>query len=42
MRVSTAFNSLLQIPKASVVDVIIGDGDVEVTLRSVNRLPRCP
>lgn len=42
MRVSTAFNLLLQIPKASVADVVIGDRDVEVTLRSRNRLLRCP
>ena len=33
MRVSTAFNRLLQIPGAWVTDVVIGDRDVEVTLR---------
>jgi transposase len=42
VRVSTAFNSLLQIPGASVTDVVIGDCDVEVILRSRNRLLRCP
>jgi len=42
VRVSTAFNLLLQIPKASVADVVIGDRDVEVVLRSRNRLLRCP
>ena len=30
MRVSTAFNRLLQIPGAPVTDVVIGDRDVEV------------
>ena len=33
MRVSTAFNRLLQIPGATVTDVAIGERDVEVTLR---------
>lgn len=42
MRVSTAFNSLLQIPGAWVTDVVIGDRDVEVTLRPRARLLRCP
>lgn len=42
MRVSTAFNRLLQIPGASVVDVVIGAGDVEVLLRPRRRVPRCP
>lgn len=42
MRVSTTFNLLLQIPKASVTEVVIGDDDVEVTLRYRNRLLRCP
>lgn len=42
VRVSTAFNRLLQIPGASVVDVSIGDRDVEVTLRPRARLLRCP
>lgn len=42
MRVSTAFNRLLQIPGASVTDVSIGEGDVEVVLRVSNRLLRCP
>ena len=42
MRVSTAFNRLLQIPGASVTDVIIGERDVEVTLRPRHRLLRCP
>ncbi|AXK74726.1 ISL3 family transposase [Mycolicibacterium neoaurum] len=42
MRVSTAFNRLLQIPGASVVEVSIGDRDVEVTLRPTARLLRCP
>ena len=30
MRVNTAFNRLLQIPGASVTDVVIGERDVEV------------
>lgn len=42
MRVCTAFNRLLQIPGASVIDVAIGDRDVEVTLRPRARLLRCP
>ena len=42
MRVSTAFNRLLQIPGASVADVVIGDRDVEVTLRPTAKLLRCP
>lgn len=42
MRVSTAFNRLLQIPGASVTDVSIGARDVEVTLRPRARLLRCP
>ncbi|HEX7427854.1 MAG TPA: ISL3 family transposase [Mycobacterium sp.] len=42
MRVSTAFNRLLQIPGATVTDVVIGERDVEVTLRLKARLLRCP
>jgi transposase len=42
VRVSTAFNRLLQIPGASVSDVSIGDRDVEVTMRPRARLLRCP
>ena len=42
MRVSTAFNRLLQIPGASVTDVVIGECDVEVTLRPRARLLTCP
>ncbi|MGV0908013.1 ISL3 family transposase [Mycobacterium novum] len=42
MRVSTAFNRLLQIPGASVSDVVITSHDVEVTLRPRARLLRCP
>jgi transposase len=42
VRVSTAFNLLLQIPDASVIDVVIADRDVEVTLRPKSRLLRCP
>ena len=42
MRVSTAFNRLLQIPGASVTDVVIGDRDVEVILPPRARLLRCP
>ena len=42
MRVSTAFNRLLQIPGASVTDVSIGERDVEVMLRPTARLLRCP
>ena len=37
MRVSTAFNRLLQIPGAWVTDVVVGERDVEVTLRSKAR-----
>ncbi|MGA9678969.1 MAG: ISL3 family transposase [Mycobacterium sp.] len=42
MRVSTAFNRLLQIPGASVIDVAIKERDVEVFLRPRARLLRCP
>jgi transposase len=42
VRVSTAFNRLLQIPGASVTDVVIADRDVEVTLRPRARLLVCP
>ena len=42
MRVSTAFNRLLQIPGAWVTDVVIGEGDVEVTLRPKAQLLTCP
>lgn len=42
MRVSTAFNRLLQIPGATVADVAIGTRDVEVVLRPKARLLRCP
>lgn len=42
MRVSTAFNRLLQIPGASVIDVAIFEHDVEVTLRPRNRSLSCP
>jgi transposase len=42
VRVSTAFNLLLKIPGASVTDVTIDDGDVEVTLRVKARLLCCP
>ena len=42
MRVSTAFNRLLQIPGAWVTDVVIGKRDVEVTLRPKARLLTCP
>ena len=42
MRVSTAFNRLLQIPGAWVTDVAIGERDVEVVLSLRNRLGRCP
>ena len=41
MRVSTAFNRLLQIPGATVTDVVIGTHDVEVTLRPRKRLICC-
>jgi hypothetical protein len=40
--VSTAFNRLLPIPGASVIDVSIGDRDVEVTLRPHARRLQCP
>ena len=42
MRVSTAFNRLLQIPGATVTDVVIDGRDVEVTLRPRARLLHCP
>lgn len=42
MRVSTAFNRLLQIPGATVTEVVVGDRDVEVGLRPRARLLRCP
>ena len=42
MRVSTAFNRILQIPGANVTDVTIGDRDIEVTVRLKTRSPRCP
>ncbi len=42
MRVSTAFNRLLQIPGAWVTDVVIGERDVEVTLRPKAQLLTCP
>ena len=42
MRVSTAFNRLLQVPGAWVTDVVIGDRDVEVTLRPKAQLLQCP
>ena len=42
MRVSTAFNRLLQIPGAWVTDVVIGERDVEVTLRPRARLLTLP
>ena len=42
MRVSTAFNRLLQIPGAMVTEVVLGDGDIEVSLRPRARLLRCP
>lgn len=42
MRVSTAFNRLLTLPGATVVDVAISDRDVEVTLRPTSRLLTCP
>lgn len=42
MRVSTAFNRLLQIPGAWVTDVAIGERDVEVTLRPTAQLLVCP
>ena len=42
MRVSTAFNRLLQIPGAWVTDVVIGERDVEVTLRPRARLTALP
>lgn len=42
MRVSTAFNRLLQIPGATVIEVVIGERDVEVTLRPRAQLVNCP
>lgn len=42
MRVSTAFNRLLQIPGATVTDVVIDGGEIEVSLRPKARLLRCP
>ena len=42
MRVSTAFNLLLQIPGAWVTDVAIGPRDVEVTVRPRTRRMHCP
>ena len=39
---STAFNRLLQIPGAWVTDVVIGERDVDVTLRPRARLVTCP
>ncbi len=42
MRVSTAFNCLLQIPGASVSDVSITDDSVEVTVRLAARRVKCP
>ena len=42
MRVSTAFNRLLQIPGARVTDVAIGDRDVELTVRVTARSLQCP
>jgi transposase len=42
VRVSTAFNRLLQIPGATVTDVVIDERDVEVTLRPWARLLSCP
>lgn len=42
MRVSTAFNRLLQIPGATVIEVVFGEHDVEVSLRPRARLLSCP
>jgi len=42
VRVSTAFNRLLQIPGATVTDVVIDGGEIEVSLRPKARLLRCP
>jgi transposase len=42
VRVSTAFNRLLQIPGATVIEVVIGERDVEVTLRPRAQLVNCP
>jgi transposase len=42
VRVSTAFNRLLQIPGASVTGVVIDGRDVEVTLRPKAQLMCCP
>jgi transposase len=41
VRVSTAFNRLLQIPGATVTEVVIGERDVEVTLRPRAQLVNC-
>ncbi|MGB3351232.1 MAG: ISL3 family transposase [Mycobacterium sp.] len=42
MRVNTAFNRLLQIPGARVTDVVIGERDVELTVRVTARRLQCP
>jgi transposase len=42
VRVSTAFNRLLQLPGASVTDVVIEDRDIEVMLRPTARRASCP
>ena len=42
MRVSTAFNRLLQIPGATVTEVSVGEHDIEVSLRPKARLLVCP
>jgi transposase len=42
VRVSTTFNRLLQIPGAWVTHVVIGDRDVEVTLRPKAHRLQCP
>jgi transposase len=42
VRVSTAFNRLLPIPGAWVTDVVIGERDVEVTLRPKAHRLQCP
>jgi transposase len=42
VRVSTAFNRLLQIPGATVTDVAIDGRDIEVSLRATARLLACP
>ena len=41
MRVSTAFNRILQVPGANVTDVTIGDRDIEVTVRLKARSSNC-